>query len=237
MKPYIVCANGRTGTALFAHILKSHDLGYPSPIDLENKPIKNEIDLYLPTLRDSYNAPVWSRTIGCHAMPKFIEICRRFNGLSRRHSHKQILELTFPNIRFIYISRLDTLRQAISVIKARQSGCWGITNITETPDFSDYVYDYDQITAAIERIEYIKNIWREWFRLTNIDPLQITYEDLCQSPLRVIALCAKLLCVDNITISRDLLNDGLAKKSAPVKQADSLSEEWATRYERQRSTK
>ena len=227
-KPYIVCSTARSGTNLFSHILLSHNLGHPSACNFRRKPIETETDLYQPTLRTGYTAPVWSRTMWHGVLLVFIEKCREIKGLPVGLSDKAVLEVTFPDIQFIYLYREDTVRQAISYLKAQQSDVWAMKK-TSVPDFDGYIYDPLKIEANIKMFRKENVRWEQWFKDQKITPLSITYEECTSQPLRVLKSCTKLLGF-KIETSQYLLDQALQEPRAPVKQADQLTEAWVARY-------
>ena len=227
-KPYIVCSTARSGTNLFRHILHSHNLGHPYECTFKRKPIETETDLYQSTLRTNYTVPVWSRTMWYETLLVFVEKCREIKGLPTGLSDKAVLETTFPEIQFIYLYREDTLRQAISLLKAQQSKIWRITK-TDVPDFDGYIYDPLKIESYIMRFKKENALWAQWFKNQKITPLRVKYEECISQPIRVLKSCAAFLGF-KIEVSQHLLDQAFHDPGAPIKQADHLTEAWVARY-------
>ena len=227
-KPYIVCSTARSGTNLLRHLLLSHNLGHPYECNFKRKSIEIEADLYQRTLRTGYTVPVWSRTMWYEILLIFVEKCREIKGLPAGLSDREVLEATFHTIRFIYLYREDTVRQAISYLKAQQSDAWSMKK-TDVPDFDGYVYDPLKIEAHIRMLKKENALWEQWFREQKITPLRVTYEACTSQPLRVLESCAEFLGCE-IEASQHSLDQALQKPRAPLKQADYLTEEWVTRY-------
>ena len=227
-KPYIVCSTARSGTNFFRHLLHSHNLGHPYECNFKRKPIETEADLYKPTLKTGWTVPVWSRTMWHGVLLAFIERCRKIKGLPAGLSDKAVLEATFPDIQFIYLYREDTLRQAISYLRAQQSKIWSMTK-TDGPDFDEYIYDPLKIEAYIRMLKKENARWEQWFKDQKITPLRITYKECVSQPLRVLKSCAEFLGF-KIEFSQHSLDQAFHDPGAPIKQADDITEAWVARY-------
>ena len=227
-KPYIVCSTARSGTNFFRHILHSHNLGHPYEWDFKRKPIETEADLYQPTLKTGYIAPIWSRTMWHEILLVFVEKCREIKGLPAELSDRAVLEATFPEIQFIYLYRGDTVRQAISYLKAKQSDVWCMTK-TDGPDFDEYIYDPLRIESYIRMLRKENALWEQWFKAQGITPLSVRYEECVSQPLRVLESCAEFLGL-KIEFSQHLLDQAFHEPGALIKQADDITEEWVARY-------
>ena len=227
-KPYIVCSTARSGTNLFRHILHSYNLGHPYECNFKRKSIETEADLYQSTLRRDYTVPVWSRTMWYKTLLVFVKRCREIKGLPAGLSDKAVLEATFPDIQFIYLYREDTVRQAISYLKAQQSKIWRITK-TDSPDFDGYIYDPLKIEANIRMLREANTLWEQWFKEQEITPLRATYEECTSQPIGVLKSCAEFLGF-KIEFSQHLLDQAFHDPGAPIKQADHLTEAWVARY-------
>ena len=227
-KPYIVCSTARSGTNFFRHILHSHNLGHPYEWNFRRKPIETEVDLYKPTLKAGWTVPVWSRTMWHGLLLVFVERCREIKGLPTGLSDRAVLEATFPEIRFIYLYRENTVRQAISYLKAQQSNIWSMKK-TDVSDFDEYIYDPLKIETHIRMLKKESALWEQWFRNQQITPLRVTYEECVSQPIGVLKSCAEFLECE-VKVSQHLLDQALHELGAPIKQADDITEEWVARY-------
>jgi trehalose 2-sulfotransferase len=88
----------------------------------------------------------------------------------------------FPAPRFVYLSRQNVLAQAISSHKARSSRLWhrnadgvplgrGLERQAE--------YSQDSILRFLDQHLAEQASWEKFFLLRNVQPLRITYEQLC----------------------------------------------------------
>ena len=133
----------------------------------------------------------------------------------------------FPGIRYIWLTRLDKSRQAISNYRAVRTGQWWLLDETQSSpraaDGQETAFD-PQAIASLERRLVVNDLeWQSFFLEYNIDPLKVTYEDLAADYAGTIARVVSWLGIshpDVLSIPRPRLK----------RQSDSQSEEWLQRY-------
>ena len=141
-----------------------------------------------------------------------------------------LLDRLFRAPRYIWISRRDTVRQAVSMWKALQTRRWraadGDGGDGPTPPAPRY--RFDAIDHLVRRFEADERGWRRFFTAHGIEPLTIAYEDdLTSDPDR--------------TVRRALEWVGVAAPAAwhatvPMdRQADADSDDWVAAYHRDRA--
>jgi LPS sulfotransferase NodH len=93
--------------------------------------------------------------------------------------HVFLLE-EFPNARYIYLSREDTLAQAISLNIASQTGEWwramGVDNPFKKP--VELAYNPEEILRTESGLRRQCQAWENFFRTEGIVPLRMEYEAL-----------------------------------------------------------
>jgi trehalose 2-sulfotransferase len=131
---------------------------------------------------------------------------------------------------YVHVERRDKVAQAISRIKAEQSGLWhrgadGSEREQVNP-FRAPVYDRAQIQDWIDETLAHEANWRNWFAAGGIPPFELSYEDLSTDPT---ATLGRLLSA----LGRD---PQLAARATPktARLADAESREWAERFTRGR---
>lgn len=100
-----------------------------------------------------------------------------------------ILNLLFPNLHMIWVTRDDTLRQAISWYKARQSGVWGQGKGRAAPKLGrawrlgddplqpgELAFDFDAIAALLRQAEAEDAAIAAFFAESGITPFRVVYE-------------------------------------------------------------
>ncbi|MBD8877967.1 Stf0 family sulfotransferase [Roseibium polysiphoniae] len=142
------------------------------------------------------------------------------------------MEAAFGRVLFVHLTRADKLEQAISFVKAQQTGLWH-----KAPDGRELerlsaprepVYDGPAIKAEHDRYEAFDRDWIEWFAAQGVDPLTITYDTLSEDPLRVLAEVLTKLGLDG-----DLAKD----VELPVaKLADETNRDWAEHFRQEYAT-
>jgi trehalose 2-sulfotransferase len=139
------------------------------------------------------------------------------------------LHLLFPNLRFIYLIRGNAVARAISHYRAKKTDRWRLDSRTVTDDTGgegEPGFDFDEIDAFVRLGEIEDSQWRSFFRQYNIEPLELTYEELVQDVEGTVrAILAYLgIPVENINPPPPTLRA----------QADDRSREWEARYRRMR---
>lgn len=135
----------------------------------------------------------------------------------------QRLAAAFGRTSFIHLTRSDKLLQAVSYVKADQSGLWHMSSDgTElerlTPPRAP-TYDGNRIRHELEQFVAYDRDWNAWFIREQISPLRITYEALSDTPqetLRKVLDYLGLDCESANGVEPDV-----------AKLADNSSREWA----------
>lgn len=140
------------------------------------------------------------------------------NGVfgAKVHWH-QAIEATdeMPFDFFIHLTRRDKLAQAISLVRARQTGQWCSLQQEEVAP----QYDFHGISEALQQIKAAEHSWEVFFADASVQPLRLVYEDFGKDTVRQVL---KFL--------------GVQEMSDPIelpelhRQADALTQEWKTRY-------
>ena len=82
------------------------------------------------------------------------------------------------DLRFMLLKRRDRLRQAVSLVRARQTGQWTSTHTQA----GKAVYDFHEICRAWIHIGQSWSFWHDYCVLEGIDPRIFDYEDLLPDP-------------------------------------------------------
>ena len=236
--PYIVCSSPRAGTNYLKHLITSQGMGFPSEIDLTRRPIETLEELDLHTLRGNVDATVWSRTLWYYLKNDFIDICKKLKTLPEGiTTDKEILDASFPGLKYIYLCRKDRLAQGLSMARAQLTDAWIIPSDFHDKSIHDkllaqhrnVVYDRDRIIAALAELDGYYYHWKKWFKDEEIEHLKIYYEDALENPADTIKSIAEFLEFD-IEFSQEKL-DAWSNRF-PVRQSDEITQEWRKLYER-----
>lgn len=82
----------------------------------------------------------------------------------------------FPGARYVYITREDRVRQAVSWVRARQTGVWD--QRSPRTELAPPRYDFEAIRKRLDMIRDGEAGWEDWFAKRGIEPLRICHERL-----------------------------------------------------------
>jgi trehalose 2-sulfotransferase len=131
----------------------------------------------------------------------------------------------FPGARYIYLSREDTLAQAISLNIASQTGEWwratNVTNPFKTP--VQPIYNPDEILRIEVEIRRQCQAWENFFRVEAIMPLRMDYETLAAGYTNEVGRALEFLCLDP-TAARTIPEPRLQRQTCELNK---LWHDWA----------
>lgn len=155
------------------------------------------------------------------------ELCTALDRLAPgRPSDRARLEAAFGPLVFVHLSRTDRVAQAVSLVRAQQTGLWHVA-----PDGSEVerlapprepVFDLARLKREVDRLERAEAAWQAWFATEGIAPLDIRYESLARDPEAAVGQLCAALKVD--PPAQGSLRPGVARL------ADGISAEWIARY-------
>jgi trehalose 2-sulfotransferase len=91
----------------------------------------------------------------------------------------RLLSSILPNPIFIFLTRRDVLSQAVSLSLAAQSRIWRWIPGHQDRDASwQPEYDFNHLIWCVAAIQNNNRHWQKFFRVNNIAPFPIVYEDL-----------------------------------------------------------
>ena len=141
-------------------------------------------------------------------------------------SDAQRLQAVFGRTLFVFLSRRDKVDQAVSYVRAQQTGLWHVApDGTELERLSPPrmpVYDAGEIGRWVEVMTAYDRDWEGWFQRQGIDPLRISYDALAAEPIE---LLRHLL--DQLGLDRDAAH-GITP--GVRKLADDISRDWGARF-------
>ena len=124
-----------------------------------------------------------------------------------------------PNLSFIYLERRDILGQAISRVRAENTGFW---SSFEEKSKQDPNYNYDAIDKTMRSIVLQQQRWRLFFAYNGLGHLTVIYEQMQNNPQLTISMVARYMGLDDVRI--DPGDVGLKV------QRDDLTKEWRQRF-------
>jgi LPS sulfotransferase NodH len=155
----------------------------------------------------------------------FLELARgipRFGGMG----DGSLLNAAFPELQYVFVSRSDKVRQAVSLWRALQTWVWrkaeGHADDESLPE-QRAVYSFDAIDHLLDQLRRHEDAWRGFFFRIGRRPLTVLYEEVAGDL--------------DATVERVLRELNLERPpvSAPAaqqmrRQSDDLSESWVQNY-------
>lgn len=136
------------------------------------------------------------------------------------------LHAAFGKILFIHLSRADKLAQAVSRVKAEQTGLWHRapdgTEIERLSPPAPPRYDHAHIAATLAELEQADAAWSSWFAGHGIEPLRLTHEALAADPAAQVRRICRAL--------GQTLPQGLDLTPPVAVLADATNADWIARF-------
>lgn len=131
--------------------------------------------------------------------------------------------ILFPNLKVIYLNRLDIEAQAVSLFKALVTKKWhdasSIARPSEEPlDVVREKFDLVRICSIIKALEREKTSWEKFFFAHCLTPARINYEDFTTDLAAVVTFVAHNIGFPEVDASK--------LKSDFSALSDSINEEW-----------
>jgi LPS sulfotransferase NodH len=156
-----------------------------------------------------------------------IEVLRSCFGDKTASPH-ELLSRAFPRLSYIWLRRSDRIAQAVSLFKAIKTSEFVRVDGSGDPVAKVGVEDFD--FAAIQRlVDWLQSGdegWRAFFKRHRVEPMTVDYEDLAahyEPTLRSV--------LDYLGLSAQCKS---IARTRHLRQADDISEQWATRYREMR---
>ena len=143
--------------------------------------------------------------------------------LDERGTPLDLLESFFGNTRFVHIKRDDVLAQAVSWLRAEQTGTWHVDDPSVPAEETGPTrFDYHELRRYASLIESHNAAWTSWFADVGVEPYVLKYEDLD---------------ADRVGTTRSLLQflglrfpARVTITASNVRMADDVTSEWKERY-------
>jgi trehalose 2-sulfotransferase len=241
---YIICATPRTGSTLLCKLLAStQTAGNPNSFyhrvefmrewavewGLPDCDPASAKDLDIAYLGATIRAgKAGTGTFGLRLQKEYLRLLsetldRIFPGLPSDASR---FERAFGRILYIHLTRADKVAQAVSLVRAQQSGLWHAapdgTEIERLSAPQDPHYDFDKIGKEVCDLEAQEASWNDWFERQQITPMRVQYERLAADPAKALIDICKALGVE--------APEAQSVRPAVARLSDELSLEWIRRY-------
>jgi LPS sulfotransferase NodH len=155
----------------------------------------------------------------------FLELMRgipRFGG----KGDGSLLNTAFPELRYVFVSRSDKVRQAVSLWRALQTWVWrqaeGHAQDEQQPE-RQAVYSYDAIDHLLHQLRRHEDAWRGFFFRIGQQPLSLFYEDVAGDLDGSVGRVLDTLGIERPPASA-------RAEQSMRRQSDELSESWVQSY-------
>jgi len=136
------------------------------------------------------------------------------------------IQAAFGNTFFIHLTRSNKIEQAISYVKATQTGLWHMasdgTELERLSAPQEPVYDASEIEKRLSELTALDRDWETWFSKEKLKPLRLTYDEISNDSTRSLVKILDMMGLDN----------KVAQHARPsvAKLADATSRAWAERF-------
>ena len=224
-RTFFICSTPRTGSMMLADLLA--DTGLAGRADeFFGEPFRQQVvpgltrggfDDYLVGCTAKTQRGTFGVKLHWDQVEVFLHLLRLRRGLGGM-SDAHVIEAVFPSPRYVFLTREDTVAQAVSWWKAIGSGKW----VDEDSRVAEPEFDADGIAGRVRRIGQHNDAWRGWFEANGVEPLRVTYEELAADPA---AGARRVLEFVGVDVPADIHVEPRTER-----QSDSVNEEWIRRY-------
>jgi LPS sulfotransferase NodH len=139
-----------------------------------------------------------------------------------------LLTAAFGRARFVYLRRGDVVAQAVSLLRAEQTGVWFETADERQEPTAEPGFDFGQVRELVRQIKDDNAAWEAWFAAEGAQPCQVLYEEVDADPVRVASGVLGFLGLD--------LPSGREITVRHKRLADDLNARWIESYRRHEGT-
>jgi LPS sulfotransferase NodH len=138
-------------------------------------------------------------------------------------SKAELFRHYFPEPKFIFITRRDKVRQAISYSRALQTRVWEIRSEEGRSMAPPLNFDFLEINRVVEHFISQEREWNNLFLELECTPFVAVYEEMIECPSRVLSEIGRYLGLDPINRPEE-------PASLPVVMSDRTNDEWEALY-------
>lgn len=236
---YIICATPRSGSTLLCDLLTAAGAGEPRSYfrveDVHRWSTRWDLPstatdaAYLDAARHAGTAAtgIFGLRLMWNSLAPLCDRLRRVQDGDLPCAAR--LEQAFGPLRYIHLSRHDRIAQAVSLVRATQSGLWHIhadgTERQRVAPGGALHYDPARLGEAKAALDTDEQAWNDFFATQGIEPLRLTYEALIADPRRTLDTTLTALGLGTSHTRTIDITTG--------RMADATSIAWVTRFRRE----
>jgi len=227
---YLICATPRSGSSLLCNLMANTGiLGKNNTERISTDLIisidwnKKDLTGFFEELFESTSTPdeVSGFKIQGHQIKNLVKELNKTHKY-RNVSANNIIRFFPKNLKYIWLSRKDKLRQAISLSKAWKTGIFSIHKDQKRIPSTDIAFDSGSIIGAVKELKEQEVLWRNFFEKNKIKPLKLEYEKFIKDFRGTLI---EILIYLEVPIPKNLI-----VKTNLLKQSDKLSEKWIKKF-------
>lgn len=218
---FLILGDARTGTTMLRDLLRQHP-----DIACAGEWISNDVETIFQGVALARFIPFKSRIIASPLfkavrVKRYLQQPREEQAVGFKALYEQVPDVTWQLLteqvdRFVLILRKDSVRRALSLIKARATGQWNLLSSKDAklaPKRGPIGVDPDELRREIQASEARDDLWSA--RIADLGPrgITLTYEDLVVACTPVVARVLDFLGADASLAGS--LNPGTVRMSEP----------------------
>ncbi len=146
-------------------------------------------------------------------------------------SDAALFDTAFGRPLYVHLVREDKVAQAVSLVRAEQSGLWHLASDGSVrqgaKETKPNQYDARAIEKEIAALTRDDAAWQSWFAAHNLKPVSVDYENLASDQRSEVTTILKAVG-ENTALAEEL-------EPATAKIADAESQSWIERFRQERS--
>ena len=149
-----------------------------------------------------------------------------FEGLRRVHGplpDAELVRVTFPNLRFVYLTRRNKVRQAVSFVRAQQTGVWERYRSEAETERPQLEFDVAALNRTVHDLTLREARWQNLFDALGVSPYTVVYEDYVRAPEAAVREILDFLGLEPPA-------DWSLPELTMERLADEVSDDWVKRY-------
>lgn len=239
---YVICTSPRSGSTLLCDLLAATGVA-GNPQSWFHRPSLDDWAAALDVSREEEDDPayvarlfaaarergrgsgdIFGLRLQRHSFSFFFETLRTLHPAN--DADVETFERSFGPTRYIHLYREDKVEQAVSYVRAQQSGLWHVaadgSELERVAPHRDPHYDAVAIEAQVKIFGDYDRLWSAWFTHERIEPLRVPYARLADDPVAVTRQLLAGLGLD--PHAADHIAPGVRK------MADAITEDWLSRF-------
>ena len=247
---YILCGTPRSGSTLLCKMLSATGVAGRPHSYFRKEDLQEWAEYWGVPVSDDIDSPDFDRAylaamiragragtdiFGLRLMwASVVEATKRLNhALAVDQDIARSIDAAFGPTFYIYVSRNDKIAQAISRVRAEQSGLWHLTADGAVLEGAEILrpvsYDGARIAELIQELQQDDASWNAFFRERGIVPLKLVYEAVIANPNGALQTIVEALGLD-VEVARKI-------PVPTAKIANKESDLWIERFRQEQTPK